>query len=51
LAHRFRDAQESAGRGDDLGAMIVLFAAVALFVFLIVGIVTAVGLTLYFTAG
>lgn len=46
--HRF---QETAQRGDDLDAIGVIVVAVAVFVFSIVGILTAITLSLYFTAG
>jgi hypothetical protein len=43
--------REVAERGDDLDAMGVLVAVVAVFVLSIVGILTAITLTLYFTTG
>jgi hypothetical protein len=46
--HRLHDAAE---RGDDLDAMAAVVAVVAVFVFSIVGILTAIALSLYFTTG
>ena len=50
-AARLHGLQEVAERGDDLGAVAVVVVAVAVFVFSIVGILTAVTLSLYFTTG
>jgi hypothetical protein len=50
-ARWLRSVREAAERGDDLGAMLVVLGAVAVFVFSIVGFVTAIGLFLYFTIG
>jgi hypothetical protein len=50
-AARLHGLQEVAERGDDLDAIGVVIVAVALFVFSIVGILTAVALSLYLTTG
>jgi hypothetical protein len=50
-AARLHELREAAERGDDLGAIAVALATVAVFVFSIVGILTAVTLSLYFTTG
>jgi hypothetical protein len=50
-AGKLHELRETAERGDDVGAIAVLVATVAVFVFSIVGILTAVTLTLYFTTG
>ena len=46
--HELRDAAE---RGDDVGAIALIVAVVAVIVFSIVAILTAVTLSLYFTSG
>jgi hypothetical protein len=43
--------QETAQRGDDLDAIAVIMVAVTVFVFSIVGILTAITLSLYLTVG
>lgn len=50
-AAKLHGFHERAERGDDLDAIAVIVAAVAVFVFSIVGILTAITLSLYFTAG
>ena len=50
-AAKLHGFQETAQRGDDLDAIAVIVVAVAVFVFSIVGILTAITLSLYFTAG
>lgn len=50
-AAKLHQLREAAERGDDLGAIAVVLATVAVFVFSIVGILTAVTLSLYFTTG
>lgn len=50
-AARLHGLHEAAERGDDLDAIAVVIAAVAVFVFSIVGILTAIALSLYFTTG
>jgi hypothetical protein len=48
---RLHALREAAERGDDVGAIALIVAVVAVFVFSIVGILTAVTLSLYFTSG
>jgi hypothetical protein len=48
---KLKGLREEAECGDDLGAIAIVVAAVAVFVFSIVGILTGIALTLYFTAG
>jgi hypothetical protein len=50
-AARLHGLHEVAERGDDLDAIAVVVAVVALFVFSIVAMLTAVTLSLYFTTG
>jgi hypothetical protein len=50
-AARLHELHETAERGDDIDAMAVVVTTVALFVFSIVGVVTALALALYFTGG
>lgn len=51
VAAKLHEFHERAERGDDLDAIAVIVFAVTLFVFSIVGILTAITLSLYFTAG
>jgi len=55
LLHRagakLHELREAAERGDDVGAIALIVVVVAIFVFSIVGILTAVTLSLYFTSG
>jgi hypothetical protein len=50
-ATKLRGLHEAAERGDDVDAIAVVVAAVVVFVFAIVGVLTAITLSLYFTAG
>ena len=50
-AERLHELHAAAERGDDIDAIGVLVATVTAFVFSIVGIVTAITLTLYLTVG
>ena len=50
-AARLHGLHEAAERGDDVDAIAVIVVTVAVFVFSIVGILTAITLSLYFTTG
>ena len=50
-AAKLHGFQEKAQRGDDVDAIAVIVVTVAIFVFSIVGILTAITLSLYFTTG
>jgi hypothetical protein len=50
-AAKLHQLHEAAERGDDLGAMAVVVATVAVFVLSIAAILTAIALSLYFTMG
>jgi hypothetical protein len=50
-AAKLHGLQETAQRGDDVDAIGVIVLTVAIFVFSIVGVLSAITLSLYFTVG